>query len=40
VAVTTCDASLLRRDTGWVPCIPLDQTLADTLAYWRARTEP
>lgn len=25
----------LRDDTGWVPTIPLDQTLADTLTYWR-----
>lgn len=28
----------LREDTGWAPAIPLDQTLADTLAYWRERS--
>jgi GDP-4-dehydro-6-deoxy-D-mannose reductase len=38
VEITTCDASLLRRDTDWVRSLPLDQTLADTLTYWRART--
>lgn len=34
---STVDASnaKLRDDTDWVPAIPLDQTLADTLAYWR-----
>jgi GDP-4-dehydro-6-deoxy-D-mannose reductase len=25
----------LRDETDWAPVIPLDQTLADTLAYWR-----
>ena len=28
-------AERLRAATGWTPLIPLDQTLADTLAYWR-----
>jgi GDP-4-dehydro-6-deoxy-D-mannose reductase len=36
VLVTQCDASRIRRRTGWTPRIPLEQTLADTLAYWRA----
>jgi GDP-4-dehydro-6-deoxy-D-mannose reductase len=27
---------LLRAATGWTPTIALDQTLADTLAWWRA----
>jgi GDP-4-dehydro-6-deoxy-D-mannose reductase len=31
------DCSRLRRDTGWQPRYPLEQTLADTLAYWRQR---
>lgn len=29
------DASKLRRETGWAPQYPLEQTLADTLDYWR-----
>jgi GDP-4-dehydro-6-deoxy-D-mannose reductase len=29
------DASKLRRETGWEPRYSLDQTLADTLDYWR-----
>jgi GDP-4-dehydro-6-deoxy-D-mannose reductase len=31
------DASKLRRETGWQPRYSLDQTLADTLAYWRTQ---
>lgn len=31
------DASRIEADTGWRPEIPLEQTLADTLTYWRAR---
>ena len=27
----------LTRDTGWVPRIPIEQTLADLLDHWRAR---
>jgi GDP-4-dehydro-6-deoxy-D-mannose reductase len=30
----------LRAATGWEPQIPLAQTLADTLAWWRAVTPP
>jgi nucleoside-diphosphate-sugar epimerase len=29
------DAACLRRATGWLPGIPLSQTLADVLSYWR-----
>ena len=32
------DASKLRRETGWAPRLSFDQTLADTLDYWRQRT--
>jgi GDP-4-dehydro-6-deoxy-D-mannose reductase len=32
------DAGKLRRETGWTPRYSLEQTLADTLAYWRQRT--
>jgi GDP-4-dehydro-6-deoxy-D-mannose reductase len=28
----------LTADTGWTPRIPIEQTLADLLDYWRART--
>jgi GDP-4-dehydro-6-deoxy-D-mannose reductase len=30
-----CDASRFRQLTGWRPTIPLEQTLRDTLDYWR-----
>jgi GDP-4-dehydro-6-deoxy-D-mannose reductase len=29
------DRSRLGKDTGWVPAIPLEQTVGDLLAYWR-----
>lgn len=31
-----CNAGKLRRETGWQPQIPLEQTLRDTLEYWRS----
>ncbi len=31
------DVAPFRAQTGWAPEIPLAQTLADTLAYWRRR---
>ena len=31
----TGDSSLLQTLTGWQSAVPLDQTLADTLDYWR-----
>lgn len=33
------DCTRFRQATGWQPVIPLDQTLRDTLAYWRQRVE-
>ena len=29
------DASRLRELTGWEPEIPLERTLADSVAWWR-----
>jgi GDP-4-dehydro-6-deoxy-D-mannose reductase len=37
LAVLRGDCRRLARDTGWKPEIPLDDTLADVLAYWRER---
>ncbi len=34
-AVMRVDADKLRRATGWAPRYSLDQSLADTLDYWR-----
>jgi GDP-4-dehydro-6-deoxy-D-mannose reductase len=31
------DAAKLRRETGWTPRFSLEQTLRDTLDYWRSR---
>jgi GDP-4-dehydro-6-deoxy-D-mannose reductase len=35
--IARVDASRLRAETGWAPRYSLDQTLADTLAYWRTQ---
>jgi GDP-4-dehydro-6-deoxy-D-mannose reductase len=35
VSVTQCDSSQLRRRTGWKPGILIEQTIIDTLDYWR-----
>jgi GDP-4-dehydro-6-deoxy-D-mannose reductase len=32
------DAGKLRRETGWAPKFSFEQTLADTLDYWRRHT--
>jgi GDP-4-dehydro-6-deoxy-D-mannose reductase len=40
IAEIRADATKLRRETGWTPLISLDQSLADTLAYWRAVGNP
>lgn len=34
---TLCDARKAQRELGWTPEIPFPQSLADTLAWWRAR---
>jgi GDP-4-dehydro-6-deoxy-D-mannose reductase len=33
--VAYCDATKFRTRTGWAPTIPFEQTLRDTLEYWR-----
>jgi len=37
IPVLVGDNGALRRATGWEPTIPLEQTLSDILADWRAR---
>ena len=31
------DISKLKRDTGWKQDIPMEQTIADMLEYWRLK---
>ena len=38
VEILIGDSSKFRRDTGWEPRVPFDQTLRDILDYWRQRT--
>lgn len=37
VEILLGDASKFRAETGWEPQIPFDQTLRDTLDFWRQR---
>jgi GDP-4-dehydro-6-deoxy-D-mannose reductase len=37
-AVIRGDTAKIRRETGWAPAFTLDQTLRDTLDYWRDLT--
>jgi GDP-4-dehydro-6-deoxy-D-mannose reductase len=37
VEILVGDNSKFREQTGWEPEIPFDQTLVDTLDYWRAK---
>jgi len=39
VPVLRGDPSRLKEATGWEPKIPLEETLADVLAYWRDQTD-
>jgi GDP-4-dehydro-6-deoxy-D-mannose reductase len=32
------DASRIRSELGWIPVIPVEHTLRDTLSWWRAET--
>jgi GDP-4-dehydro-6-deoxy-D-mannose reductase len=34
-AAVRADAGKLRRETGWAPALSLEQTLRDTLDYWK-----
>ncbi|MBI5837960.1 MAG: GDP-mannose 4,6-dehydratase [Candidatus Eisenbacteria bacterium] len=37
VPILLCDYDKFKRETGWVPEIPFEQTLRDLLQYWRER---
>jgi GDP-4-dehydro-6-deoxy-D-mannose reductase len=37
-AVIRGNIDKIRRETGWSPRFPLDQTLTDILSYWREQT--
>ena len=37
VEILLGDSTKLRRETGWEPQVPFDQTLTDLLDYWRER---
>lgn len=37
VEILIGDSSKFRADTGWEPQVPFDQTLRDTLDFWRER---
>jgi GDP-4-dehydro-6-deoxy-D-mannose reductase len=39
VPVLRGDPTRLGQATGWKPEIPLDETLADVLAYWRQHAD-
>lgn len=39
VPVIRADISKLQADTGWAPEIPLEQTIAETMAYWNAKIQ-
>jgi len=39
VAESVCDYSKFKAKTGWQPEIPLEETLADVLEYWRERVK-
>ena len=37
VPMLRADTTKFREATGWEPTIPFEQTLWDTLEYWRER---
>lgn len=37
VPVIQADIAKLQADTGWMPEIPLEQTIAETLAFWKSQ---
>jgi nucleoside-diphosphate-sugar epimerase len=37
VPVLQGNAARARAELGWTPHIPIEQTLRDTLEYWRGR---
>lgn len=37
--VICCDHSRLTRDTGWVPQLPMNTILRETLDYWRQKSD-
>jgi len=37
VKILWADTTKFHKATGWEPTIPFEQTLLDTLAYWRQR---
>jgi len=39
ITESVCDCSKFKAKTGWQPQIPLEETLADVLEYWRKRVE-
>ena len=39
VPIIVADITKIKEATGWKPEISLNQSLADTLAYWRQRLE-
>jgi GDP-4-dehydro-6-deoxy-D-mannose reductase len=37
VPILQCDADKFKKETGWKPEIPFEQTIRDLLQYWRER---
>lgn len=35
VPIVVCDNSKIKKDTGWDPKVPIDDTLEEVLEYWR-----
>ena len=40
VPIVQGDATRMRAELGWIPTIGVEQTLADTLEWWRQRVRP